>query len=214
MSECSECGASDDPKLFTCSYCDLQFCADHRLPESHDCASFAVLDAPLEGDGPNTADRRSTWRKQIERVREKETKKSDRRVPERQPNPDRTGLDVDDIPACAKCDRMRSDLEEIDGETICSDCRNAGDDTEGTSVDAEDAGEESDEDATAKPAQPSAFVEDDAEMTAERRHGWDDEELREPHLEEDDGRESLLLDAAVLLLLLAIVASAGLLVVL
>lgn len=35
MAECSECG--EDSMSFTCRYCGEKFCAEHRLPENHDC---------------------------------------------------------------------------------------------------------------------------------------------------------------------------------
>lgn len=39
MGKCHECGNSDY-LLFTCRYCGLEFCSEHRLPESHSCKSF------------------------------------------------------------------------------------------------------------------------------------------------------------------------------
>lgn len=35
MGECSKCGKK--AMTFTCRYCDEKFCAEHRLPENHDC---------------------------------------------------------------------------------------------------------------------------------------------------------------------------------
>ncbi|MFB6191423.1 MAG: rhomboid family intramembrane serine protease [Candidatus Nanohaloarchaea archaeon] len=35
MAECSECGK--DSMSFTCRYCGKKYCAEHRLPENHDC---------------------------------------------------------------------------------------------------------------------------------------------------------------------------------
>lgn len=35
MADCSECGK--DSMTFTCKYCGEKFCAEHRLPENHDC---------------------------------------------------------------------------------------------------------------------------------------------------------------------------------
>jgi len=35
MAECSKCGK--ESMSFTCRYCGEKFCAEHRLPESHDC---------------------------------------------------------------------------------------------------------------------------------------------------------------------------------
>lgn len=35
MAECSECGKQT--MSFTCHYCGEKFCAEHRLPENHDC---------------------------------------------------------------------------------------------------------------------------------------------------------------------------------
>ncbi len=38
MGECTACGKQLDLP-FTCAYCGEQFCAEHRLPESHNCPS-------------------------------------------------------------------------------------------------------------------------------------------------------------------------------
>ena len=35
MGECSKCGKKS--MTFTCRYCSKKFCAEHRLPENHDC---------------------------------------------------------------------------------------------------------------------------------------------------------------------------------
>jgi membrane associated rhomboid family serine protease len=43
MSECSECGKQT--MSFTCRYCGKKFCAEHRLPENHNCEG-------LEGETP------------------------------------------------------------------------------------------------------------------------------------------------------------------
>ena len=34
--ECASCGKAE-PYVYTCTYCRLKFCADHRLAENHDC---------------------------------------------------------------------------------------------------------------------------------------------------------------------------------
>lgn len=203
MAECTDCGASGDPKLFTCSYCEQQFCSDHRLPENHDCVAFEVLETPLEGEGPETTDRRSTWRKRIERVREKETKKWHRKAPDRHPGEKSSEPDVSDLPACDECHRLRSDLEELDGRDLCAECRE-----EARAGDHDPA----DHSGGQPPARTEAYEMDSGTGT-ERLHGWDYEKLREEH--RDDGRESLLTDVAVLAVLVAIVvAAAGLLVLL
>lgn len=36
---CAECG-KEEYLLFACHHCGAQFCSDHRLPESHNCAGF------------------------------------------------------------------------------------------------------------------------------------------------------------------------------
>lgn len=36
---CEKCG-NNDPFPFTCSYCRQSFCAEHRLPENHDCRNI------------------------------------------------------------------------------------------------------------------------------------------------------------------------------
>lgn len=41
MAKCSYCGASESMP-FTCKFCGGKFCAEHRLPENHECAGLAV----------------------------------------------------------------------------------------------------------------------------------------------------------------------------
>lgn len=123
MTDCAECGASGDPKLFICNYCENQFCVDHRLPESHDCPSFKIVGTTLGGQGPKTTDRRGTGRKRRERVREKETKKWENKEPDRQPERGSSDPDVSDLPACAECYMMSSDLMETDDGWLCPECR-------------------------------------------------------------------------------------------
>ena len=38
MAECSKCGKQS--MSFTCRYCGEKFCAEHRLPENHDCSGL------------------------------------------------------------------------------------------------------------------------------------------------------------------------------
>ena len=45
MGECSVCG--EKTMSFTCRYCNQEFCADHRLPENHDCDG---MEGDEEGD--------------------------------------------------------------------------------------------------------------------------------------------------------------------
>ncbi|WP_456473931.1 AN1-type zinc finger domain-containing protein [Candidatus Pyrohabitans sp.] len=41
MAKCSYCGASESMP-FTCKFCGSRFCAEHRLPESHECPGLVV----------------------------------------------------------------------------------------------------------------------------------------------------------------------------
>lgn len=36
MAQCAQCGRSE-PFPFTCAYCRMKFCSDHRLAEAHNC---------------------------------------------------------------------------------------------------------------------------------------------------------------------------------
>jgi len=38
MTRCSRCGKED--LCFTCPYCNMPYCADHRLPENHNCPAM------------------------------------------------------------------------------------------------------------------------------------------------------------------------------
>ncbi len=38
---CDFCGKTD-LLPYTCSYCEKTFCAQHRLPENHECASIGA----------------------------------------------------------------------------------------------------------------------------------------------------------------------------
>lgn len=43
-SSCEICGQSDDLH-YRCNYCNQIFCADHRLPEYHDCPGLEIVNA-------------------------------------------------------------------------------------------------------------------------------------------------------------------------
>ena len=43
-SSCKICGQSDDLH-YRCNYCNQTFCADHRLPEQHDCPGLEIVNA-------------------------------------------------------------------------------------------------------------------------------------------------------------------------
>lgn len=40
--ECDQCGRQMEKLSYTCSKCGEEFCAEHRLPESHDCMGLKV----------------------------------------------------------------------------------------------------------------------------------------------------------------------------
>ncbi len=45
MANCDECGA-DENMPYQCKRCGHTFCADHRLPENHDCPGLADWNDP------------------------------------------------------------------------------------------------------------------------------------------------------------------------
>ena len=50
MSNCDECGKRESMP-YQCRHCGGTFCAEHRLPEAHDCPGLAEWDDPGAGDG-------------------------------------------------------------------------------------------------------------------------------------------------------------------
>ena len=53
---CEKCG-KDDPFPFTCTYCKKSFCADHHLPENHECGSIWMARPPTEFPGASSQKR-------------------------------------------------------------------------------------------------------------------------------------------------------------
>lgn len=122
------CGA-DVEHAFQCTYCEQSVCGDHRLPENHDCPMYVPDSGPenFAGDDPDTPDRRSTYRKRIERVREKETSKRENRAPEaRAPQSKgdyREGSDTN-VLTCPTCGEGTDEIVECDGcgQQVCPAC--------------------------------------------------------------------------------------------
>jgi len=83
MGSCSYCGDNIE-HAFPCNHCGQRHCGEHRLPENHNCPLFVSDESSdiLGGEGPDTRDRRSTKRKLVERVREKQTPKNEKKPPE------------------------------------------------------------------------------------------------------------------------------------
>lgn len=50
MDECAVCGKSDEVQPYTCNYCGLTHCGEHRLPENHNCAARHALKRPTTSD--------------------------------------------------------------------------------------------------------------------------------------------------------------------
>lgn len=46
MGKCSVCGKED--LTFTCNYCSESFCAEHQLPENHDCSNIDDAKSPAK----------------------------------------------------------------------------------------------------------------------------------------------------------------------
>lgn len=46
--DCDHCGRDVDQLPYTCKGCERQFCADHRLPEEHDCIQLKAEEAGRE----------------------------------------------------------------------------------------------------------------------------------------------------------------------
>lgn len=51
MAECSYCGKND--LTFTCNYCKESFCAEHQLPENHDCSNINEAKSPSQKETVN-----------------------------------------------------------------------------------------------------------------------------------------------------------------
>ena len=47
MAKCEKCGAGVDLP-FICNYCEKPFCADHRLPEGHNCSNLVFARPPAQ----------------------------------------------------------------------------------------------------------------------------------------------------------------------
>lgn len=143
---CDHCGA-DVEHPFTCRRCKQRFCGDHRLPENHGCPGEAVTTRTFGGNGPTISDRRSTKRKRVERVRDKETDPSvHRRQPEQ---PEESSSDSGDnailtCPSCGESTARTLDCQAC-GETMCPACRHSHND----SIDGRTTAPESESESTA-----------------------------------------------------------------
>jgi predicted nucleic acid binding AN1-type Zn finger protein len=127
MSPCSVCGEETVP-AFACNYCESEHCEEHRLPENHDCPSFTgeATTPGLEGEGPQTRDRRSTHRRRVERVRKKETETWESRTPEPQrgPTEEATQEKETSLFTCPACGSNTDQLKSCSrcADHYCPDC--------------------------------------------------------------------------------------------
>jgi len=149
MDTCDKCGDSTD-HAFKCSYCERRFCGEHRLPEKHECPAFAVGGeiSSFGGEGPEVSDRRSTWRKRIERVREKEDNPAE-------PDPvapKKRSAQADDaeleILTCPTCATKTDEITECGdcGMSVCSSCEQPREHECSTAITDDDGGDNSDGD--------------------------------------------------------------------
>src|SRR6056297_1972565 len=118
MDQCTHCGA-DVEHAFQCTYCEQSVCGEHRLPENHDCPMHVPDSSPenFAGGGPETPDRRSTYRKRIERVREKQpSKRANRSAQAREPQSkgDYRDSSATDILSCPTCGKGTDEIGECD----------------------------------------------------------------------------------------------------
>jgi predicted nucleic acid binding AN1-type Zn finger protein len=128
---CDYC-VEDVEHPFSCNYCGRSFCGEHRLPENHDCTHHVVssdLDS-FGGGGPDTTDRRGTRRKQIERVREKETSRSNPPkavAPQSKDDYRSDEVGDTDILTCPTCGESTDQIKECEdcGRSVCPNCEGA-----------------------------------------------------------------------------------------
>ena len=69
MGKCSVCGKED--LTFTCNYCEESFCAEHQLPENHDCSNI--------DDAKSPAKKRNSSRPEKDRGRREKKKRRHKR---------------------------------------------------------------------------------------------------------------------------------------
>ena len=60
MATCDECGKHENMP-YQCRRCGDTFCAEHRLPENHDCIYQSMADAPSTKGVSGSATESSTW---------------------------------------------------------------------------------------------------------------------------------------------------------
>ncbi|MFB6144137.1 MAG: rhomboid family intramembrane serine protease [Candidatus Nanohaloarchaea archaeon] len=58
MGKCSACGKED--LTFTCNYCGDTFCAEHQLPENHDCSNIDEAKSPVSKNSSGSRRNRET----------------------------------------------------------------------------------------------------------------------------------------------------------
>jgi predicted nucleic acid binding AN1-type Zn finger protein len=131
MATCDVCdGAAEH--LVKCNICEREHCAEHRLPEKHECSGLNVSEwsRGLEGDGPSTRDRRGTRRKRIERVRAKQTSRENPpadnwRRTEKERRTENTSKT--DVLTCPNCGTSTDCIQECNKceQSICPKCREA-----------------------------------------------------------------------------------------
>ena len=131
MGQCAHCGTETNHP-FNCNYCQQSHCSEHRLPEKHNCPmQISGTETSLSGNGPQTKDRRSTHRKRVERVREKQTSKQHKKTDEsltesRRPRSKgdyrkTAGTDTLTCPTCREGTDEVFECEEC-GQKVCPAC--------------------------------------------------------------------------------------------
>lgn len=144
MDTCDHCGQSTD-HAFPCNHCKQSFCGEHRLPENHNCPVF-TLDVDLTsfaGEGPDTPDRRSTWRKRIERVREKPDLTTEPgEIAQQLKQKSQSSEGDTNVLTCSNCGSSTDQIFDCDqcGNSVCPSCEGQDEhECSLTTADAEDA---------------------------------------------------------------------------
>jgi len=133
----AECGVCEEPikSPRRCSYCGIQHCQQHQLPENHDCdALTAKALKRLQSDGPSTRGL-STHAQRHERARSKRVSKTETRqdTTDREASRNRKRSrdkppeqDKYQCPSCRDYFYIRRACKHC-GTRYCSDCRNPDD---------------------------------------------------------------------------------------
>lgn len=130
MGRCSYCGDNVDHP-FPCRHCDNSYCAEHRLPENHECPLF-ITDTEFGGSGPDTRpvrDDRATSKQRIyqNRTSRSQEKGDDSPGSENRVQSDDKSTITDQESSDAFCEGCGK-IYYPDG--LCEDCRDEPDETD------------------------------------------------------------------------------------